>query len=224
MAPLRRAGVAACILVALAALLPSAGGAVPLAPEELSRVCAQAEGTAHFGRMVEEAQLKRLPYLAVREGITLEVSLFPSGVATFTDTEALNGGRTFSLWDFVNELNAVVLYATDGADASFVLLQRVNGRRTELPAEPRVSPDRSRLVTADFCASNCVNELAVWRVTRDSVRKEYSWKPNAAWVDAGATWKDAETIVVEYTSAGASSPATVERRLGDRDWLRHAAP
>ncbi len=219
-----RARIVARILFALAALLPLAAAAVPLTPEELANVCAQAEGTAHCGRMVEQLQLKRLPNLAVRDGARLKVSLFPSGVATFTDTEALNGGRTFSLWDFVNELNAVVLYATDGGNASFVLLQRTNGRSADLPAEPRVSPDRARLVTADFCASSCVNELAVWRVTRDGVHKEYSWNPNAAWADAGATWKDANTIVVEYRPAGAFLTSKLERRLGDRDWLHHAAP
>ncbi len=224
MAPAFRAPFAARILFAVSALLLPGAGAVPLTPEDISRVCAQAEGTAHCGRMVEELQLKRLPNLAVRDGVTLRVSLFPSGLATFTDTEALNGGRTFSLWDFLNELNAVVLYATDGSDASFVLLQRATGRRTALPAEPRVSPDRARIATADFCAANCVNELAVWRVTRDGVYREFSWKPVEPWDDAGATWKDADTLVVEYTPRGATAPATLERRLGDRGWLRHAAP
>ena len=91
--------------------------AVPLTPEELAKVCAQAEDASHCGRLVEAVQLKRLPSLAVRDGVDLRVSLFPSGTATFTDIETLNGGRSYSLWDFISEINSVVLYVTEGDDA-----------------------------------------------------------------------------------------------------------
>jgi hypothetical protein len=124
----------------------------------------------------------------------------------------------------MNEINAVVLFANDGANSSFVVLQRINGRRFDLPSEPKVSPDRTRLVTADFCASNCVNELAVWRVTKDGVQKELTWKPVGAWDDAGVSWKNADTLVVEYTPAGAAPAATLERRLTDADWRRADGP
>jgi hypothetical protein len=214
----------ACVMLAIGALLPAVPAAMPLTSDELATVCAQTEGSAHCARKVEAVQLKRLPNLATRDGATLTVGLYPSGTVTFADTEALNGGRSYSLWDYINELNAVVLFTTDGANVTFTLLQRTNGRKIELPAEPKVSPDRARLVTADFCASSCINELAVWRVTRDGVRKEYSWKPKEAWADAGASWKDADTIVVEYTREGASTPATLERKLTDPGWLRYTAP
>jgi hypothetical protein len=226
MAVARHAGIAARAALApaalaFAALLPPGAGAVPLTPEELAKVCAQAEGPAHCGRMVEDVQLKRLPNLAVRDGVTLKVSLYPSGAMTFADTESLHGGRSYSLWDFVNELNAVVLYTTNDDNASFTLLQRTNGRSVDLPAEPKVSPDRARLLTADFCTSGCANELAVWRVTKDGVRKEYSWKPKEAWTDAGATWKDADTVVIDYTAMGATASVKQERRLTDPGWLRY---
>jgi hypothetical protein len=209
------------VALAFAALLPPGASAVPLTPEELAKVCAQADGPAHCGRMVEDVQLKRLPNLAARDGVTLKVSLYPSGAVTLADTESLHGGRSYSLWDFINELNAIVLYTTNDGDASFMLLQRTNGRTIDLPAEPKVSPDRARLVTADFCASGCANELAVWRVTKDGVRKEYSWKPKEAWIDAGATWKNADTVVIEYTPERATASAKQERRLTDPGWLRH---
>jgi hypothetical protein len=192
--------------------------------EELAKLCAQAEGPAHCARLVEEVQLKRLPGLAVREGPALKVTLYPAGTATFTDTEAANGGRSYSLWDYFSEINAVVLFTTDGDDAAFTLLQRPTGRKTELPADPKLSPDRARLVTADFCAQRCVNELAVWRVTRDGIRKESTWKPKEAWADATAHWLDADTIVVEYTAAGAASAAKLQRRLGDPGWTSAAPP
>ena len=212
----------ACAVVAVV-LLP-ATDALPLSPDELAVLCAPAEGSAHCGRLVEELQLKRLPSLAVRDGTTLRVSLYPAGVATFADTEAQNGGRSYSLWDYLDPINAVLLYTTDGDTVTFTLLQRANGRKVELPTEPKLAPDRQRLVTADFCESRCVNELAVWRVSRDGVRKEYGWKPAQAWTDAAATWKDADTLVIEYTPAGAPKPAVLERRLSDPGWIRATAP
>jgi len=211
-------------MVALAAVLPSSFAvAVPPTPEELAKVCAQADDPAHCGRLVEEVQLPRLPNLAVRDKLELRVSLYPSGITTFTDVENLHGGRSYSLWDFMSEINAVVLYVTDGDDASFTILQRTNGRKTDLPSDPKLSPDRQRLVTADFCERRCVNELAVWRVTRDGVHKEFLWRPAAVWTDATATWKDAQTIQIDYTAAGAGKPATLMRKLADADWGRATA-
>jgi hypothetical protein len=208
-------------MAALAAWLPiPTADAVPLTPEELAKVCAQADDAAHCGRLVEEVQLPRLPNLAVRDKLDLRVSLYPSGIATFTDVETLHGGRSYSLWDFMSEINAVVLYVTDGDDASFTLLQRSNGRKVDLPSDPKLSPDRQRLVTADFCERRCVNELALWRVTRDGVRKELSWRPREAWTDAVATWKDAQTIVIDYALGGTDKRATHTRKLVDADWVR----
>jgi hypothetical protein len=213
-----RAALAAALLLAMPAQ------AVPLTVEELTKLCAEADDAAHCGRLVEGVQLQRLPNLAVREQSTLRVSLYPSGTTAFTDTEAINGGRSYSLWDFMSEINAVVLYVTDGDDAMFTLLQRTTGRKVELPADPKLSPDRARLVTADFCSSRCSNELAVWRVTRDGVRKESTWRPSANWSDAVATWKDAETVTIDYTVAGAPARARLSRRLADTDWVRAQAP
>ncbi len=127
-----------------------------------------------------------------------------------------------------------MLYTTDGDDVTFTVLQRATGRKTELPADPKVSPDRARLVTADFCDKRCVNELAVWRVTRDGIRKEWTWKPAEAWSDAVAGWKNAETVTIEFTVAGAQSPvargaAARRSELGPRGrtvrpWRRRRRP
>ena len=208
----------------IAVWLATAVHAVPLSVEELTKLCAEADDAAHCGRLVEGLQLRRLPNLAVRDQSALRVSLYPSGTATFTDTEAINGGRSYSLWDFMSEINAVVLYVTDGDDTTFMLLQRTTGRKVELPADPKLSPDRARLVTADFCERRCSNELVVWRVTRDGVRKESSWRPREAWTDAVATWRDAEAVTIEYTAAGAPTRSRLVRRLADADWVRSPAP
>jgi hypothetical protein len=217
-----RAAIASGALAASFAV--AVANASPLTTEELAGLCANADGPAHCARRIEEVQLKRLPNLAVREGSALRVSLYPAGVATFTDTEARNGGRTYSLWDFVNEINAAVLFTTDGDDASFTLLLRTTGRSYDLPAEPKVSPDRRRIVTADFCPTRCANELAVWIVTRESVRKDVVWRPSETWSDAVASWKDGETIAIEYTRAGETAPRKLERRLASAGWSRAASP
>ena len=219
MASPRPAAIAACGALGVCALLSFAVHAVPLTPEELTKICADAEDTAHCGRLVEGVQLRRLPNLAQRDGAALKVALFPSGTATYADTEALNGGRSYSLWDSISEINAVVLYVTDGDEVTFLLLQRATGEASELPSEPKLSPDRSRLVTADFCDRGCVNELALWRVTSNGVRKESSWRPRQAWSDAIATWTSAANIAVEYTVAGAQTRSRLERRLTDSDWV-----
>src|SRR5438876_3020590 len=197
--PARLAARGAFAVAVLAALCAPLAHAVPLSIEELTKLCAEADDVSHCGRLVEAVQLPRLPNLAVRDQADLRVSLYPSGTVTFTDVEAQNGGRSYSLWDFISEINAVVLYVTDGDDATFLLVQRTTGRKIELPSDPKLSPDRSRLVTADFCERRCTNEVALWRVSRDSVRKELVWRPGAPWTDVVATWKDADTIALEYT-------------------------
>lgn len=224
----RRAGRAALAAVLLSTMLalgnPPDAVAVPLAPEELAKLCGEAEGTAHCGRLVEAVQLKRLPNLATRDGALLKVQLYPTGAVTLADTDAVNGGRSYSLWDYLDPINAVLLYATDGDAVSFVLLQRATGRRVTLPTEPKVSPDRQRLVTADFCPTQCVNELAVWRVTRDGIHKEAVWKPAETWIDAGATWRDPETIAIDYTAEGAGKSGVQVRKLSDPGWRQLPRP
>jgi hypothetical protein len=207
----------------IGALLAVAVAAAPLSPAELATVCAEADDPPHCGRLVEAVQLKRLPSLAQRDGATLQVSLYPSGKMAFTDTETSSGGRSYSLWDFISEINAAILYTSEGDKVTFTLLQRANGRKVELPGEPVLAPDRQRIATADFCAEHCVNELAVWRVTREGVNRELVWKPAAAWAYATATWKDSDTIRVEYTPIGTSEEKSLERRLNDPTWSRAPA-
>jgi hypothetical protein len=215
---------AATVALALAAATALGVGAIALTPEELAKACADAEGAAHCGRLVEVIQLKRLPNLAVRDGAVLRVSLYPEGSVSFHDADTPTGGKSVSLWDFLSEINAVVLYTTEGDDAKFTLLQRTNGRTTDLPGEPRLSPDRARLATADFCATRCTNELVVWRVTKDRLYKEYSWTPGERWDDSAVTWKTPTTLIIEYTRAGTPETAKLERKLTDTGWKHFDAP
>lgn len=204
------------VLLATAAALAMA--AAP-APEQVAQICANAEGPAHCGRLIEEAQLKALPNLARRDGDTLTISLFPAGQRAFVDTVAANTEKSYALFDYWSPVNAVVLLVNVDDDASFVILQRANGQVTEVPAEPVLAPDRQRLVVADFCAK-CTNELAVWRIGRDGIRKELAWQPSPAWSDASAKWKDADTLVLQYTPAGSTESRTQERKLAAPDWRK----
>jgi hypothetical protein len=201
-------------LVAVIAFVAKLVLAAPPSNADLETICAQAEDPQHCGRLIEEMQLKRLPNLARRNGAELVVSLYPSGAAVFTDSDT--GARSYSLWDYLDGLNAVLLYTTAGESTTFTLLQRTTNRRIELPTEPKLAPDRQRLVTADVCEIRCGNEVAVWRVTRDGVRKELEWSPPPGWIDAEAKWKDAETLSIEYTTLSGSE--TIELPLGDSRW------
>jgi hypothetical protein len=193
--------------------------AAPVSNTELADICAHADDSVQCGRLVEAVQLKRLPNLARRDGNALTVSLYPSGSAVFTDGGDAADARSYSLWDYLDGINAVLLYTTVGETTTFTLVQRTTNRRIELPTEPELAPDRQRLVTADICEERCSNEVAIWRVAREGIRKELTWSPGAAWTDASARWKDASTVVFDYVGPG--GPGSVEKKLDDRVW-RHA--
>ena len=207
--------------VALAACVTA--HAAPVTPARITELCAQAEGPAHCGRLVEADQLKALPNLAVRSGDTLKVLLYPAGAREFVDVDTLHGSTTWALWDYWSAVNVVVLFTTDRDRIGYATLQRTTGQVTAMPAEPSLSPDRQHVAVADFCAENCDNEVSVWLVARDGIRKELGWKPDAQWTDVSVQWKGDNTVVLEYTPKGEDKPRTVERRLGDAEWQRFGA-
>ena len=210
LAAIRAAAFATCVSV----------HAAPVTPARVTELCAGAEGPAHCGRLIEANQLSALPNLAVREGGTLKISLFPSGTREFVDVDSLHGATTWSLWDYWSPVNVVVLFTTDLDRLGYAAMQRTTGQVTAFPAEPTLSPDRQRLAVADFCRGNCDNEVTVWRIARDGIRKEYGWRPDAEWSDVTVQWKDAETLVLEFTPAGNDKARTLERRLTDTGWQR----
>jgi hypothetical protein len=197
--------------------------AAPVTAARITELCAQADGPAHCGRLIEADQLKTLPNLAVRDGATLKVLLFPSGAREFVDVDSLAGGTTWSLWDYWSPVNVVVLYTTDLDRIGYATLQRTTGQVVALPAEPSLSPDRQRLAVADFCRANCDNEVSVWRIARDGISKEYGWKPDAEWSDVTLQWKGDNTVVVEFTPKGDDKARTLERRMTDPGWQRYGS-
>ena len=197
-----------------------AAGAVPPTQERVLELCASVDGPAHCGRRVEAEQLKSLPNLAVREGDTLRVSLYPSGTRAFVDTAAGSSEKSYALWDYWSPVNAIVLLVTSGDEVGYAVLQRATGQLTALPAEPVLAPDRQHAAVADFCPERCTNEITVWRITREGLRKDASLKPAAPWSDVTVGWKSGETLTIQFTPAGSDKPQTTERRLTDREWQR----
>jgi hypothetical protein len=208
-----RAG-AFCFAVASLAL------AAPPTPERVMELCANVEGPTHCGRKIEAEQLKALPNLAVRSGDTLRISLYPSGTRDFIDAIATDSEKSYALWDYWSPINAVVLFVASGDIISYAVLQRATGALTALPAEPFLAQDRQRVAVADFCPKQCANELAVWRVTREGLQRELSYKPATAWADVTVAWKDPDTLTIQYTPAAGGEPRTVERKLTAPDWRK----
>jgi hypothetical protein len=204
----------------LATLFAALLQAAPPTPERVLELCAQVEGPSHCGRLVEAEQLKTLPNLAVRDGDTLHVTLFPSGTRDFVDTIMSQNERTYALWDYWSPVNAVVLFITAGDELRYAVLQRATSALSVVPAEPVLAPDRQHVAVADFCSKRCDNEITMWRVTREGLRKEASLKPAVLWSDVTVAWKDAETLTIQYTALGDEKPRTTERTLADKEWKR----
>lgn len=199
----------------------SLAGAAPPTPERVLELCAQVEGPAHCARLVEAEQLKGLPNLAVRDGDTLRVTLFPSGARTLVDVNTFGSARSYAIWDYWSPINAVVLFTTQGERIGYAVLQRATDQLTLLPAEPLLAPTRQQLAVADFCEGGCDNEITVWRVARDGIRKALAWKPGAAWTDVTLKWSDAaDALTIQYSLAGEDKPRTQNRKLDAPDWRR----
>ena len=98
--------------------------------------------------------------------------------------------------------------------------RRRGGGEFRIPSEPVLAPSRTRFATADFCAQACDNEVAVWRIDASGVRKDLAFTPKEDWQEASVTWKNANTLAIEFTRAGEATPQIVERRVDDASWTR----
>jgi hypothetical protein len=208
---------------ALAALVvPALARAAPIARAELAALCANADDQAHCGRLVEARQLRTaaLSRIAERDGDELRVSLAPFGLSVFHDSVNVTGVKSYAVWDYLGAIDTLVLFTTDGERTGFMLVQRHGGDEYRVPSEPVMAPGERRFATADFCPETCDNQLAIWHIGEDGVRKEATWTPPDAWSDVTVAWKGADAISVEYSLANESHPRTMERRLGDPSWKK----
>lgn len=183
-------------------------------------LCANAEDQAQCGRLVEARQLRRLSRIVERDGDELRVSLAPFGLTVFRDTINITGAKSYAVWDYLESLDTLVLFTTDGDRSGFLLVQRHGGEEYRVPSEPILAPDARHFVTADFCAKDCDNQVAVWRIEPNGLRKESTWVPAASWSDVSVTWKGADTIALEYSVPNDAHPRTLLRNLADPSWKR----
>jgi len=189
-----------------------------LTPAQVGALCANAEDMSHCGRLIEEQQLKRFAGIASRDGDALRVTLYPRGDVVFRDLVRPTAVESYTLWDVMPEINAVVVFVNQGDRSSYALLMRANGRQFRLPAEPALAPDKQSIVTADFCASGCDNEVALWRVTRDDVRKERMFQAVVPWSDVTAEWSGPDTVTIEYVVEGQAQRQQMQLARGDARW------
>ena len=110
----------------------------------------------------------------------MTVALYPNGSTTFTDVDDADNARSFSLWDSLDPINAVAalhndqrcdqFHAAAAADQSPLQPAGRAGAvaRTGSVWSPRTSVPR-----------HCTNEIAVWRISNDGLRKELSWSPGS---------------------------------------------
>jgi hypothetical protein len=214
-------GMRATACVACAALVLSVHAeAAPPTAAELAKLCGNAEDQAQCGRLIEARQLPKLRDVASREGDELRIELLPVGSTIFRDAINIIGVRSYAVWDYVEDLESVILFATNGDRTEFWWVQRRGGGEFRIPAEPVLAPGHRQFATADFCAQECDNEIAVWRVDASGVRKELAFSPKEVWQDASVVWKNATSLAIEYTRPGDATPQTFERRLDDASWVR----
>ena len=194
--------------------------AAPPTAAELAKMCGDAEDQAQCGRFVEARQLPKLRNVASRDGDELRIELLPVGSTVFRDAINIIGARSYALWDYVEDLESVVLFATNGDRTEFWWVQRRGGGEFRIPSEPVLAPGHRQFATADFCAQECDNQVAVWRIDASGVHKELAFSPQEVWQEASVAWKNANSVVIEYMRASEATPQIVERRLDDATWVR----
>jgi hypothetical protein len=197
--------------------------AAPMSRADLTALCIEAEDEAHCGRLVEARQLRALSRVAERNGDELRIALVPFGLTTFRDSVNVRGTRSYAIWDYVEDLDTLVLFTTNGDRSGFMLVQRRGGAEYGLPAEPVFSPDRRHFVTTDVCPRACEHEIAIWRIGPEGVAKEATWRPPVDWSDANAGWHGSGRIAIDYSTAPDGASHTVERRLADPSWQKPPA-
>ena len=140
-------------LALMAFIVPPLCAAAPPTHAELTKLCTNAEDQAHCGRLVEASRLPALKKFVTREGDELRIALVPAGLTVFRDAINIIGARTYAVWDYVEDVDAIVLFATDGDRTEFWLvhaLAKFPGHvknRDQLMGEAHVVVDDSTITS-----------------------------------------------------------------------------
>lgn len=177
--------------------------------EEMMTICAQADDTHDCARLIEAAQLKKMPANLARRGTgdestTLALSL-SQGLFNDSAQEIKlidKDGKAYTVWDYWPTLNAFLLLVLEEEGSYYLWLSRLDGKTVRLPAEPVFASGQKRFATADFCEKTCRNEVAIWQIRQGIPVKTRVWQPKETWEDAEASWVSLEQLRLEYRVSG----------------------
>jgi len=199
----------------LAVAAAACAHAAPPTRQAIEKACDDADTAAQCERLLETDQIRQFPGIAVRDGRVLKLKTRAGAPpvelrdAGNPDDESGADYRAHAFWDYWRERNvAVVSVMTQGTDY-YLAVDLDRGTPLRLAAEPLLAPDGKRFVVADLCDKLCGNAIQVWRLDRDRLVQERSYKPAEKWYEADVAWRDASTLAIEY------SVAAPRRRLAD---------
>ena len=204
----------ALLLSTLIAPIPAPVLAAPPTPEAIMKACDEADSASQCERVLEREQLKQFPGLATRNGPSLRITTNPGMPAVELrdsgnpDDESADF-KWHSFWDYwAPSKIAIVSVTTRDAD-HFLVMQLDRAMQVKVPSEPILSPDSQRFFVTDFCDKGCGNQVQMWKLDRTRAVREKTFKPRERWYEVDASWRDASTLVIEYSVAGP------RRRLAD---------
>ena len=204
----------AFLLSTLIASIPTPAFAAPPTPEAIIKACDEADSASQCERVLEREQLKQFPGLATRNGPALRIATNPGTPAVELkdsgnpDDESADF-KWHSFWDYwAPSKIAIVSVTTRDAD-HFLVMQLDRAMQVKVPSEPILSPDARRFLVSDFCDKGCGNQIQMWRLDGMRAVREKTFKPRERWYETDVSWRDASTLVIEYSVAGP------RRRLAD---------
>lgn len=186
----------------------SAAYAAALTSPAILRICAEADGAQHCERLIEMQQMKQFPGIAVRDGALLRlgprVGARAIELRDTDDPDSANPAaafRSYALWDYWPQRKMAIVSVTARERDFFLLVDLERGTQTRVAAEPYLAPDALRFVVGDLCDSECGNVIEIWRFDPDRLVREKTFKPLEKWYDAEVKWRDAATVLFEYSIA-----------------------
>jgi hypothetical protein len=198
--------------------------AAPPTNQEIVELCTRAEDPPHCGKLIERRQLLSHGSIAQRDGPTLTLNLRGKGQPVrFRDVDDAVAPRDYSLWDVIDAIDCAVVWLQEGESSRYLLVNLGTGVVYDMPGEPLPSPDAHYVASADFCPRGCANELALWEVKGQHLRKALVYGTSAGWTDAGVRWTGERALALEIEIR--PDPRRVEHRslelsLDDPAWRR----
>jgi hypothetical protein len=195
-----------------------------------SMICRGIDNSFECAQAVERARLAVPGAAAYRRDDRLLIRLGRGDTLMLTNSPD-SAGVAGASYSYVAHLRAVAHHLVEiqyYEGRAFLLISDRSGRRTVISGYPVISPDSSRIVTAsvDLEAGYDPTEIAIWRVSADSLLPEWRLDPRtlaagpeSAWGPADAEWITPTEIRVrkEYRSGRRGGTAVI--RLEPGGWV-----